>query len=182
MSSPKDDDQIEALSRRFGVIVHDRGGADNAEEVLAAVVETLRAEGVRVGGLYQHTTRYPSGRARMDLVDIARQCRYEISQDLGAGSSACCLNPGALVEASAVLRRDIAERVALLVVNKFAGMEVDGEGMAPDAFEALSAGIPVLTCLSVRYQEKFEAVSGGLGTFLPPEETAVVDWARGVLA
>jgi len=81
-----------------------------------------------------------------------------------------------------VLRRDIAERVALLVVNKFAGMEVDGEGMAPDAFEALSAGIPVLTCLSVRYQEKFEAVSGGLGTFLPPEETAVVDWARGVLA
>lgn len=172
--------QEDALSRRFGIIVHDRG--DNAEDVLAAVVEGLLAEGVKVGGLYQHTTRYPSGRARMDVVDIARQYRHEISQDLGAGSSACCLNPAALVEASAVLRRDIAAGVDLLVVNKFAGMEVDGEGMAPDAFEALSAGIPVLTCLSQRYRDKFEAVSGGLGTFLPPNEEAVRAWARGVLA
>lgn len=175
MSAPED-----TLSRRFGIILHDRG--DNAEEVLAAVVEALVAEGVRVGGLYQSTTRYPSGRARMDLVDIARQTRHEISQDLGAGSSACCLNPGALVEASAVLRRDIGDGVALLVVNKFAGMEVDGEGMAPDAFEALANGIPVLTCLSQRYREKFEAVSGGLGTFLPPDAEAVRAWARGVLA
>lgn len=172
--------QEDALSRRFGIIVHDRG--DNAEEVLAAVVQTLLDDGVRVGGLYQHTTRYPSGRARMDVVDIAGQRRHEISQDLGAGSSACCLNPSALVEASAVLRRDIDAGVDLLVVNKFAGMEVDGEGMAPDTFEALAAGIPVLTCLSQRYKEKFEAVSGGLGTFLPPEVDAVRAWARGVLA
>lgn len=170
----------EALSRLFGIILHDKG--ENGEDVLAAVVATLVAEGVRVGGLYQQSTRYPSGRTRMDLVDVRTGERHEISQDLGSGSTACCLNPGALVEASAILRRDVAAGVDLLVVNKFAGMEVDGEGMAPDAFEALSNGIPVLTCLSHRYRDKFAEVSGGMGTFLEPDVAAVVAWAREALS
>lgn len=168
------------ISRRFGIILNERG--DNAEGLLADVVQTLLAEGHRLGGLYQVTTKFASGRSRMEVVDITTQARHLISQDLGAESSACCLNPGALVETSAILRRAIAQPVALLVVNKFAGMEVEGEGLAPDAFEALTQGIPVLTCLSRRYQEKFEAVSGGLGTYLPAEPGAVLAWARGVLA
>lgn len=167
------------LSRLFGVIVHER--SDNGEEVLAAAVEALRADGLRLGGLYQRTTRYASGRARMELIDVARNEAHEISQDLGGGSNSCCLNPGALLDAGVVLRRDIAAGVELLVVNKFAGMEVDGEGLAPDTFEALAAGIPVLTCLSKRYREKFEAICGGLGTFLPPDAEAVRAWALGVV-
>lgn len=175
MTTPED-----TLSRRFGIILHDKG--ENGEEVLAAVVAALMAEGTRVGGLYQVSSHYPSGRTRMDLVDIRRGERREISQDLGSGSVACCLNPAALVDATAIVRRDLDAGVDLLVVNKFAGMEVDGAGMAPDAFEALSGGIPVLTCLSHRYRDKFEAVCGGLGTFLPPDVEAVLAWAREVLS
>lgn len=148
---------------------------------MADAVKALQADGLRVGGLYQRTTAYPSGRSRMDLIDIANHTAHEISQDLGAGSSACCLNPGALLDASAVLRRDITAGVDLLVVNKFAGMEVDGEGLAPDAFEALAMGIPVLTCLSTRYRAQFDALTGGLATMLPPDAAALRVWALGVL-
>lgn len=174
MSGPE-----EALSRRFGIILHDKG--ENGEEVLAAVVAAVVAEGVRVGGLYQRTATYPSGRTRMDLVEVRSGIGHEISQDLGTGSTACCLDAGALVGASALLRRDLDAGVDLLVVNKFAGLEVDGAGMAPDAFEALAGGIPVLTCLSYRYRDRFAAISGGLGTFLPPDADAVRAWVRGVL-
>ena len=168
------------ISSRFGIILNDR--EDNAEDLLARVVGTLLAEGHVLGGLCQVTTRLPGGQNRMELVDITTGIRHRISQDLGPASTACCLDPGALVEASAILRRAIARPVALLVVNKFAGLEMDGRGFAPDAFEALTRGIPVLTCLSRQYREKFGAVSGGLGTCLPPEHGAVVRWARQVLA
>lgn len=167
------------LARRFGVIVYERG--DNGEEVLATAVGTLRGDGLRLGGLYQRTTHYPSGKARMELIDIARNEAHEISQDLGNGSESCALNPSALLDAGAILRRDMAQGVDLLVVSKFAGMEVDGEGLAAEAFEALGLGIPVLTCLSTRHQDKFQALSGGLYTRLPPDVAAVRAWTLGVV-
>lgn len=167
------------LARRFGVIGHQRG--DNGEEVLAKAVDILAGDGLRLGGLYQRTTCYPSGKARMDLIDIARNEAHEISQDLGGGAESCCLNPGALLDAGAILRRDIAQGVDLLVVSKFAGLEVEGDGLAAEAFDALGAGIPVLTCLSTRYHDRFQALSGGLFTLLPPDVAAVRVWACGVV-
>lgn len=159
---------------RCGIVVHDRG--DRAEELLAAFVEAVRKRPVRVGGLYQVTEIRPHGSNLMEVVDVATGTRVRISQDLGAGSNACCLDPSGLVEAAALLRRSLEDGVDLLIANKFAGMEADGKGLAPDVFEAMAEGVPVVMLVSRRYLDKWEALSGGVGQRLAPRMEDLWAW------
>ncbi|MBF0306346.1 MAG: DUF2478 domain-containing protein [Alphaproteobacteria bacterium] len=158
----------------IGVILHERGGA--TEELLADFARSLRRDGVDVGGLIQCGGHWPNGRERMELVDLREGTMWVISQDLGSGSASCRLDPVGLAAASAVLRREIAAQVALLVVNKFAGSEAEGEGLAPEMFEAASLGIPLLTALSQRYKPRWDALTGGAGRMLEPTEQALRGW------
>lgn len=165
-------------SNALGVILHP--GRSGAEELLAGFAQELRAAGVRIGGLVQHSRRDGPGHARMELEDVATGRRYPISQALGAGSASCCVDPGGVADASAVLRRDLESGVDLLIVNKFSGMEAEGRGLAPELFEAVSRGVPVLTCLAERYRPQWESLTGNAGTFLTPDRPALERWWRGV--
>ncbi len=162
----------------IGVILHDRGG--ESEELLARFARALRAEGQDVGGLVQTSCHYPNGRKKMTLVDLRTGEAFVISQNLGVGSDACCLDPAGLADASRVLRREIAAAVSLLVINKFAGKECEGEGLAPELFEAVTAGIPVLTTLAFRHKDKWDALTGGAGVMLDSTEQALWDWWKGL--
>lgn len=164
----------------LGVVLHP--GRVGAEALLAGFALELRDAGVRVGGLVQHSRRDGAGHSQMELEDVATGRRYGISQRLGTGSSACCVDPGGVADASAVLRRDIADRVELLIVNKFSGLEAEGRGLAPELFEAVAQGIPVLTCLAERYRPQWDALTGGAGTMLPPDVAALQGWWREIAA
>lgn len=159
---------------RIGVIFHNRG--EHAEEVLADFVEDLRQRGVGVGGLYQRTAEGVRGRSRMDLVDIRTGTLYSISQDLGQEAVACALDPAGLADASQVLRRDIADRVELLVISKFAGQEATGQGFVPEMSAAISAGIPILTSVSARYKDAWDEVTGSAGAMLSPDRDSLNAW------
>lgn len=158
----------------IGVILH--AGRSGSEALLERFATALRDQGVAVGGLIQRSEALPNGHSRMELVDLIGGSRYNISQDLGPGSQSCCLDPQGLAEASEVLRREIARRPALLVINKFAGMESEGKGLLMDMFDAVAHGIPVLTCVSQRYKAQWDRLTGGAGTMLPPEEPALWSW------
>lgn len=158
----------------IGVVLHERGG--DTEALLAAFARSLRGQGVDVGGLVQTVGRWPNGRDRMDLVDLREGTVFVISQDLGPGSESCRLDPVGLAAASAVLRREIAAGVALLVVNKFAGSEAEGGGLAPEMFDAVARGIPLLTTLSTRHKPQWDRLSGGAGRMLAPTSEALRGW------
>lgn len=162
----------------IGAILHDPGG--NSEELLAAFALRLRQSGHDVGGLIQVSSRYANGRKRMELVDLRTGARFELSQNLGLGSDACCLDTLVLGEASAVLRREIAHGVALLVVNKFASEEGEGQGLAPEMLEGITLGIPLLTTLSRVRKPQWDAVMGGAGEMLESKEEALWEWWEGV--
>ncbi len=162
----------------IGVVLHDKGG--HSEELLAEFAGKLRAEGHDVGGLVQTSGRYSNGRKKMSLIDVRTGTVFEISQNLGLGSDACCLDPIGLSDASAVLRREIAAGVALLFVNKFSGKESEGEGLAPEMFEAVSSGIPVLTTLALKNKPHWDALTGGAGEMLDTTETALMAWWEGL--
>lgn len=164
---------------RCGIVVHDRG--DRAEELLAAFVAGLDGRPLRVGGMYQVTEPTADGTSVMSVVDIATGRRLRISQNLGKGSSSCCLDPSALAEAAMILRRAIDARVDLLVANKFAGSEIEGGGIAAEVFAALSDGIPVLTLVAERYLDGWRALSGGIGEELPPTLEALEAWLADAL-
>lgn len=162
------------IAARTGVMV--RNGTCQGEEVLEAFVRSLKAEGVRVGGVYQRTVRPDAARKQMVLVDAMTGAVIPISQDLGAGSTACVLDPDGLAAGAMAVRRAIDDGAELVVVNKFSSQECDGKGLAHELFTAITEGMIVLTTVSERYVERWTEMSGGLGSLLPARESSLRAW------
>lgn len=160
----------------FGVVCYPDGG--DVEALLARFVDSLRGQGVAVGGLLQHSSREANGRPRMEMTDIASGEKFLISQNLGKDSSACCVDVTAMAKASAHLRRAIEARPDLLVINKFSGLEADGGGLRAEFLEALASGLPVLTGLSAKHKDAFEEMAAGAETYLEPDLNALEAWCR----
>jgi nucleoside-triphosphatase THEP1 len=146
------------------------------EALLAAFVERLRGEGVRVGGLLQRTTREANGRPRMELIDIESGETVLISQNRGALSKGCCVDTGGMAAAAVLLRRALVGGPDLLVINKFSGLEAEGGGLRAEFLAALAEGVPLLTGLSERHRAAFDAMTGGGGDFLEASIEALSDW------
>jgi len=163
---------------RLAVVAYPEGG--DVEALLARFASSLREQGVAVGGLLQRSSRDPNGRPRMEMVDIASGETILISQNLGGKSSACCVDVAGVADASAYLRRAIAARPDLLIINKFSGLEAKGGGLRAEFLDALSSGLPVLTGLSERNRAAFEEMAEGAGDYLDATDEALRDWWRGL--
>ena len=72
------------------------------EALLEQVARRLQYAGWHVAGLVHRQDHYANGNKRMQLHDLCSEQQFELSQDLGAASEACSLNPQALAQASAV--------------------------------------------------------------------------------
>lgn len=151
----------------------------DADSVLAAAAAALRAEGWRVRGLLQ-AFRPGDGNCRIELIDLDDGSRHAITQDLGRGSEACCLDAARLADASAVMRRIAAEGADLAVFNRFGGLEAEGEGFAAEMLELMSAGIPVIAIVPYRHLAAWRIFTGGLATELVAEAGAVEAWFQRV--
>jgi len=168
---------ISADAHRFGVVAYPEGG--DVEALLARFADSLRGQGVAVGGLLQRSSREANGRPRMELIDIASGDIILISQNLGGESSACCVDLTGIADASAYLRRAIGEAPDLLIINKFSGLEAKGGGLRAEFLDALTSGLPVLTGLSERNRAAFEEMAGGAADYLDPSDRALLDWWAG---
>jgi hypothetical protein len=162
------------MSLRTGLMV--RQGSCQGEEVLEAFVLELQAEGVRVGGVFQRTVGATCARKRMTLVDALSGAEIPISQDLGSGSNSCVLDGDGLASAAVAVQRAMRQGIDLLVFNKFSSRECDGKGLAPEMFNAMADGVPVLTTIAERYVTRWQEMSGGLGSLLPAELPALRAW------
>ncbi|MBS0494390.1 MAG: DUF2478 domain-containing protein [Proteobacteria bacterium] len=159
----------------LAALVHTDDGHD-LEALLEPTVRRLQTQGWRVAGLVHRHGRYPNGNKRMVLADLCSEETFEISQDLGAASQACSLNPQALAQASAVLGRALAQRVDLLVINRFGAMEAVGQGFAAEFAAAVQAGVPVLTVVAAKHLDAWRQFTGGMGAELPPRMAALQAW------
>ena len=160
----------------LGVVAYPEGG--DVEALLARFADSLRGQGVAVGGLLQRSSREANGRPRMDMIDIASGDIIRISQNLGGKSSACCVDLTGVADASAYLRRAIAEAPDLLIINKFSGLEAKGGGLRAEFLDALAGALPVLTGLSDRTRAAFEEMAQGTATFLDATDEALREWWR----
>lgn len=165
---------------KFGVVAYPEGG--DIETLLAEFAAALKSQGARVGGLLQRSSKEANGRPRMELIDIESGETFRISQNLGANSSACCVDPTGVATASLVLRRAIAGRPDLLIINKFSGLEAKGEGLRGEFLEALASGLPVLSGLSLRHRGAFEDMAQGAARYLEADGGALLRWWAAVLS
>ena len=154
-------------------------GPGVADVVLAEVAARLRADGWSLAGAVQvNPDGPPGGKCHMDLHVLASEDVVRISQDLGALSKGCRLDPAGL-EAAVGLAEAAVGNARLVVVNKFGKQEVDGRGFRPLIGKALSEGVPVLTSVGAANLPGFLEFAGDLAEEIPGDVDALIAWAKG---
>ena len=158
----------------------ERGATDR---LLDAVVTRAIAAGFRVAGALRPVAPGGgNGHCDADLRLLPDGPVVRITQDLGAGSTACRMDAGAFEEAVGLATaRLAAEGADLVVLNKFGLGEAEGRGFRALIAEALSRGVPVLIGLSETHRAAFERFSEGMSIALPPDETAIFDWCQAMV-
>jgi nucleoside-triphosphatase THEP1 len=153
-------------------------GQGEADRLIAGVARTLTARGLRIAGAVQvNLETDPVHKCLMDLHILQGDAVVRISQDLGALSQGCRLDPEGLERAVGLVQAALAGGADLVIVNKFGKQEIGGRGFRPVINEALSSGIPVLTAVNAGNLPDFESYAEGLGERLVPDAQALSDWA-----
>ncbi|KKW67478.1 hypothetical protein AAV94_09930 [Lampropedia cohaerens] len=170
------------MTSPLAAIVHEGHGV--AEPILQTFVAQLRSAGWRVCGLLQDSDVVMvddpvSGsycQRNMELVDVEGGERFVISQNLGKGSTACCLDAAGVAAASAVLRRALQEGPDLIVANRFGKLEAEGDGLLQEMAAIVAAGVPLVTAVEQRFLPQWQAFADEWGQTLPPSVDAAMQW------
>jgi nucleoside-triphosphatase THEP1 len=177
MSTSSTDNALADILPVAAIVHEERGQAD---VLIAQLVAQLRDAGHHVLGIMKEPASTEPGTCKQDmiLIDIDSGDRYNISQDLGACSEGCTLDPSVVTEASVVLRRALEARPDLIVVNRFGKLEMLGSGFHAEMIAIIEAGIPVITAVSTSHYSAWEAFTGGCAANIAPDADAIADWCR----
>ena len=152
-------------------------GRGTVDPLMARVAGRLMARGWPVAGVVQvNTDTGPDRKCDMDLQVLTGAEPVRISQRLGRLARGCRLDPQGLERAVGLVERALDAGPRLVVINKFGKAELDGRGFRPLIGLALAEGVPVLTAVNRANLAGFHAFTGGIGTALPPEPAAILDW------
>jgi len=164
----------------IAAIVHD--GKHMTDGVLLDFVQDLRRQNWVLRGLVSGVMSDPNPVANHCTLRTVRDLHtgkvYPISQNLGKGSVACCLDVGALLDAAGVLHRARQAQPDLVIVNRFGILEADGGGFAQEMLALMTDAIPLLTVVSRTYLDAWRTFTGGLAQELTPDKDAWFAWAK----
>lgn len=161
---------------RPGAVIHG-AGSGGVDQLLERFAAELLRRGFRIGGVVQRNRGPGDDCAEvMELVDVATGAVFDISQKLGRESQSCRVDPTGVADASRPVRHAVDQRVDLLVVNKFAGLEAVGQGLSQEMLAGLAEGIPLLTSVGSRYLNEWQIFTGGFTDLLTPTEEALWRW------
>lgn|SRR6478735_935535 len=142
----------------------------------------LRQRGLRLGGVVQHNDDACDDRCMaMSLEDLGSGRRFPISQDLGAAAAGCHLDAAGLAAASAAFAGALAERVDLVIVNKFGKQEALGEGLRQEIADAVMAGLPVLIAVRHDFLPAWRDFAGDDWVELAADAVAVERWVAAAI-
>jgi nucleoside-triphosphatase THEP1 len=147
------------------------------QDLLADFVRRRRAQGLRVAGIIEVAEKAASGACgSLFVLDLATGARIAISQDLGAGSTACNLDPGGLAEACAAAQRAIEAGADLVVLSKFGKMEAGRGGLCGAFASAIDAELPIVTTVNPVMREDWARFAGDLSDDVAPDAAALESW------
>ncbi len=155
----------------------ERGGTDR---LLSDIASQLQQQGVVLAGIVKdlgHAGAYENG-CDVKVRVLPGGPVIKITQDLGAGSDACRLDPGAIAQAVATVESGSFEDAELFIVNKFGPEEAAGRGFCNAIGAALERGVPVLVGVGHASKAAFESFCGGLAEAVAPQPEAILEWLR----
>lgn len=148
------------------------------DRLLSEAAGVLQERGVRLAGIVRDWREQPDDGACDSTVRVLPDGpRVRITQDLGAGSSGCRLDPRALAEAVSLVEAGAPQRAELFILNKFGPEEAGGKGFVELIGSALAHGVPVLVGVGRASLPAFEQFADGMATALPAELPALLAWA-----
>lgn len=154
-------------------------GADS-ETIQRLLAEVLTASWrpARIAGVVEIPESDAPGQCGpATLRGIADGRSYSLFQDLGSGSDACAIDPGGVTEACAAVCREIAAGCDLVVLSKFGKLEAEsGSGLLAAFAAALESGIPVLTAVSPRFFERWDAFAAPYYEVIGPSLAEIAAW------
>jgi hypothetical protein len=148
--------------------------------LLTAVAEQLSKDGCSLSGVVKemnYASSFENG-CDMKVRVLPDGPVIKITQDLGAGSGACRLDPGAIANAVSNVETGPLAQADLFILNKFGPEEMAGHGFVSAIGSAASFGVPVLVGVSRPNIPAFVAFSGELAQALPPDFDAILNWSR----
>ncbi|HEY9039515.1 MAG TPA: DUF2478 domain-containing protein [Roseovarius sp.] len=155
----------------------ERGGTDR---VLCDVAAQLQRRGVALTGIVKdldHASAFENGcDAKVRVLPDGPVIK--ITQDLGAGSDACRLDPGAIAQAVVRVENGSFEDADLFILNKFGPEEAAGRGFCNAIGAALERDIPVLVGVGHASKAAFDSFCGGLAEAVAPEPEAILAWLQ----
>jgi len=152
------------------------------DRLLVDACERMARRGIRLGGLLQISTGGRGGCAStVHVVDLRTNRAFDIWEERGQCARGCRLDEGGLAAASRALDEAIADRVDLVIVNRFGRAESLGRGLLPLFSSAVAVGLPVLTAVRAPYDASWTQFHGGFGSALAPEIEAILGWSERVL-
>lgn len=162
---------------RLAAIHYPRGF--DIDRLFIDVCAKAARDGLRLGGLVQMTTGERGGNcaATIHVVDLRTQKAFDIWEDRGACAKSCRLDERGLADAEPAIMQAIADRVDLLVINRFGRAESLGRGLRACFEAALAADVSVLTAVRKPYDDAWQQFHGGVGYDLPCDIDRVTDWA-----
>ncbi len=157
-------------------------GRGNADQLIRDVAWRLREAGHTLAGAVQvNIETDPSRKCQMDLHILSGQNVVRISQDLGALSQGCRLDPEGLERAVGLAGAALADGAEMLIINKFGKQEADGRGFRPLIGDALATDVPVLTAVNKGNLAAFLAFSEDMAELLPENSDDIYDWCQSQL-
>jgi len=152
-------------------------GRGDTDRLLYGVAQSLVAQGFRACGTVQiNTDREKDGPCDMDVQVLPQGTVLRISQDLGAYSKGCRLNPEALETAVGLVDAALGEGIDFLIINKFGKHEAEGRGFRTVIAEALAQGIPVLVGVNSLNIDAFQAFTEGYAQQVTPDAASLEGW------
>lgn len=154
-------------------------GKGQTDLLLAEFARSCQASGQRVDGVVQINTERPkSNRCDMDVQVLPDGPTIRISQDMGADTTSCALDPDALERAVHMVSERLDAETDLLVINKFGKHEASGRGFRDVIALALEKGVPVVAGLNRMNVENFIEFSGGTAQEITPTPDALKVWLK----
>lgn len=154
------------------------------DRLLTEIADRLLADGKSLAGIVkatEHASQYENG-CDMKVRVLPEGPVISITQNLGAGSDACRLDPGAIATVVSTVENRSFDNVDMFILNKFGPEEAAGRGFCAVIGAAVEREIPVLVGVGSACRDAFDAFTGGIAETLRPDLDAILKWCSDVPA
>lgn len=154
-------------------------GADSLarQALFAEVVAVWRAAGVKIAGVIGEPQRRPGGPCSAAILrNIVSGQPVSIYLDTAPSNTVCHLDAAGVGTACAEILGQIPAS-DLVVLSKFGKLEAQQAGLVAAFEQAVAAGKPLLTTVSDKHREAWQAFAPG-AVYLPVDAAALRDWWR----